>query len=66
MFCAPCSKLAIMYNAARLCLRCNQHVNNNLSVLCEGCSAQDSVCAICLKKVIKNPQLIRSCKSCGK
>lgn len=66
MFCASCSKLAFMVNANRLCLRCNQHVNNNLSVLCESCSTQDSVCAVCLKKVNKNPQLVRACKSCGK
>ena len=51
MLCTNCSKLALI-QSNKSCIRCQGNINNNISVLCDFCSASDQKCAICLKKII--------------
>ena len=51
MFCANCSKLAMIPSAKKPCHRCQKDVTINLSVICEGCSFKDKVCTVCLRKI---------------
>lgn len=70
MFCDTCSKLAIL-NTNKTCMNCKGAVYNNISVLCEQCSASTRKCSSCLKNIYKgfeNPNykhLKSGCKSCG-
>ena len=65
MFCKNCSKLAFIF-LEKKCLNCGSILNNNLSVICEECSAVKKVCAICLKNISLDNNKYRSCKGCGK
>lgn len=68
MLCNACSKLALL-TASRTCLRCKGTIFNNISVICDNCSALEKLCSICLKKLYSSnsKQKPRSnCSSCGK
>jgi hypothetical protein len=70
MFCSHCSKLAIL-NAIRICVRCQGHITNNISCICDKCSKDQNICSICLKKISsgigKNGNgLRRGCRCGGK
>lgn len=50
MLCETCSKLSFQYTK-KICIRCQAEVLNNISILCEQCSAKEKQCAACLKKI---------------
>ena len=50
MMCQNCSKLSILHTN-KACMRCQGSVINNISVICEICSASSKQCTVCLKKV---------------
>lgn len=66
MLCPNCSKLVFL-NTKRKCVRCQNEVLNNISVLCETCSNVDKICSVCLKKT-NNPEMKKlshgGCGSC--
>ncbi len=66
MFCANCSKLAILVTNKK-CIRCNAIVLNNISVICESCSGFQKQCSVCLKKINGDlrKQGYRGCSRCG-
>lgn len=68
MFCSQCSKLAIL-NTNRVCVRCQGSILNNLSCICDNCSKQQNICAICLKKISSamgpNGNILRRGCRCG-
>lgn len=70
MLCANCSKLAIL-KTRRICIRCQGHILDNLSCICDRCSTEQNICSICLKKINLNIakngySLRRGCRTCGK
>lgn len=67
MLCNACSKLVLM-NHKRSCLRCKGIISNNLSVVCDNCSALERLCSICLKKLYdtsKSNKIKSNCGGCG-
>lgn len=67
MLCNHCSKLAIIHSQ-RICLRCKNMIYSNLAVVCDNCSKNENLCAICLKKLnnIATKQRVKSgCSGCG-
>ncbi len=67
MLCEVCSKLASM-PSNRICLRCKGIISNNLSVICDNCSNQERLCAMCLKKLYSISKINRpqsNCSHCG-
>lgn len=68
MFCSNCAKLAILHTK-KICIKCQGEIFNNLSVLCETCSARDKVCAICVKKtqnLLAAKLATSGCVPCGR
>lgn len=70
MFCPQCLKLSIL-NTKRTCVKCQGNILDNLSCICDKCSKENNICAICLKKINLNVgqngfSLRRGCSSCGK
>jgi hypothetical protein len=71
MFCISCAKLANRSDN-RICIRCNRTININISCICDGCSNEQKLCSVCLKKINLTPDgklLVaqkRGCKSCGR
>lgn len=66
MLCPNCSKLAAA-QTNKTCSRCQAAVFTNISVICDACSASNSQCSVCLKKII--PESQRNAKkgcNCGK
>ena len=70
MLCPNCNKLAIL-NTQRTCLRCQGKILNNLSCICDRCSAEQNMCSICLKRIsfpmdANNKYIVRKgCRACG-
>ena len=67
MFCNNCSKLNFLYTQ-KTCMKCKAAVLNNISVLCEQCSATNLTCSVCLKKIHNSKFKISNsggCKGCG-
>jgi RecJ-like exonuclease len=50
MFCSNCSKLTYV-QITKNCLRCNENVDNSISVICDECSTNEASCSSCLKKI---------------
>ena len=70
MFCDQCAKLAYL-ESKRICVRCQGSILNNISCICDGCSKDQNICSVCLKKLNTNqkPKTITfggGCKSCGR
>lgn len=63
MLCPNCNKLAFMHTK-RSCIRCQNDVFSNISVLCDSCSSNARQCAVCLKKVFTEAERARN-KGCG-
>lgn len=66
MLCPNCVKLAFLHTN-KSCIRCQGVVLNNVSVLCDFCSANSKQCSVCLKKVISEAERVahKGC-NCGK
>lgn len=68
MLCNSCAKLALI-NTQRACLRCKGIIFSNLAVICDNCSKNEKLCAICLKKIYDATTKQRpksNCSGCGK
>ena len=63
MLCSNCSKLALS-NSNKNCSRCKAVINNNLSVICDACSANGKQCSVCLKKIVSQ-QARNAGRGCG-
>jgi len=67
MLCNTCTNLASL-NAKRVCLRCKGTIYSNLAVICDNCSKNEKMCAVCLKKMYESVGKIRpksNCSTCG-
>jgi hypothetical protein len=69
MFCNNCIKLAYLHTKKK-CIRCQGEVLNNIAVLCNRCSSNESVCSVCLKnRGLASPNANNykksGCRSCG-
>jgi len=64
MLCTNCSQLAFLHTN-KSCVRCHGNVVNNISVLCDLCSATEKQCAVCLKKIITQTAAKKGC-NCGR
>ena len=64
MLCANCSRLSFQYTKKK-CLRCQADVIISLAVICEACSLNNKICAICSKK-LQNANTSRGCGCHGK
>lgn len=64
MICPNCSKLVFL-NINKNCIKCQNTIFNNLSVLCDFCSATEQKCAVCLKKILSHNKSYKNC-GCGK
>ena len=64
MLCVNCAKLVLL-NLNKKCIKCQGSVFNNLSILCESCSAKEKQCSVCLKKIQLVSERYRGC-NCGK
>lgn len=67
MLCNTCNKLSIL-NSKKTCLRCKGTIYSNIAVICDNCSKNENLCAICLKKLyntITRQRPKSACSSCG-
>ena len=67
MLCQNCSKLSKL-ESKRHCVRCTGTILDNISCICEACSKEQNLCAVCLKRMnIEKPRpFADGCKSCGR
>ncbi len=65
MLCTSCSKLALL-SVNKHCIKCQNVITNNLSILCDFCSSTEKQCAICLKKMQTASSRYRGCNCSGK
>lgn len=66
MLCDSCKKLAIL-QINKKCIKCTNAVYENISVICQNCSAVEKKCSVCLKKIfdINNYKFKNSGCNCG-
>lgn len=50
MLCGHCNKLNFL-NTEKICFRCKGEVYTNIAVICDNCSINSNICAVCLKKM---------------
>lgn len=64
MICNNCINL-LFKPKQKTCIKCSKQINIDLLKLCDQCSTSESLCSVCMKKILPK-NYFRGCKGCGR